>query len=166
MRIDLHYMAMASFNSVKQLMQQMQVDNLNIQDLFLIRDSFGGSMLEAALSGRNYEVAEWLMDANHPVNIITRELYNELHIIAPHLDESEAVILADRLLDRGVDLAQQDKRFHNTAMFDIVMNVIRHPNPANQRFLNKCIQQQKGLRELNIRDYSACKILQERGYIV
>ena len=162
------YFVIAAFRSLDDLKKQMKVDLINNDQLKNIRFEDNSSVFEAAIANRNYEIADYLLEIDTPLNILVHpELVNEFHIIAPTLWNTHAVSIANVLLDRGVALKQRDTKYGNTAMFSLALDITR-PRNRNDRtlaFLNRCMEKGEGLHEKNKRGLCATDILLRAGII-
>lgn len=152
------YYVITAFRGIEELKKQMSIDHLSADELvhMLVR---GSSLLELAIAYRQHDIANFLLDHDSPVNIITHERYNEFHIIAPHLRCDESVAIAGRLLERVVDLSCIDGKYHNTAMFSITLEALRCQTEKNMAFLNQCLDKKQGIFERNKRGFNAVSIL-------
>ncbi len=160
------YHFLAADKSVDDIIGQMSIDSLDFSDIGAITGQDGSSMLEIAIAHRNFSVAEYLLNHRVPVNIVTKEGYNEFHIIAPHLRDAKAVELAKRLLMKNVSLSQTDKKYKNTAMFSITLEIVQHQTDFNIEFLKLCIMRKEGLFEKNIRGFCASDFLLKYGFAI
>ena len=143
------YYAIAAFKSLDHLKNQMVIDRITECDIKKIRFDDGLSLLEVAIANRQYDICNYLLDIDSPVNIVTKSGNNELGIISPNLHDINAVSIANRLLEKGVDLSLIDKKYGNTVMFSITLHIITHANIDNILFLEKCLRKGSGIYEKN-----------------
>ncbi len=115
----------------------------------------GSSLLEQAIANRKYDTAEYLLRHRVPVNVITQDGRNEFHILANWIIEKRALKIGWKLLKKGVDLAQQDKKYKNTAMFDIYLTLLPWVSKSTKhmKFLKACLKKQQGIYETNRAGY-------------
>lgn len=132
------YFQIIMFEGVQEFKEQIKADHLKKKELINMTFSDdSSSLLEEAIAQRKVLIANYLLDAGAPVNVITKENYNEFHIIAPYLSNDSMVAVAERILKKGCDLSLQDKKYHNTAMFSIALSILTHQTHDNMLFLNK-----------------------------
>ena len=146
------YFVIVAFRSLDDLKKRMVSDCIDEEIIkkmrFDINDN-GSSLFEFAIANRNYEIAHWLMDINTPVNIITKDGFNEMHIIAADIRNIDAVTIANWLLEQGVSLTQKDKKYGNTAMLTLAIEVLKRKTSENLDFIKKCADKKQGLFEKN-----------------
>ncbi|MBR5345960.1 MAG: hypothetical protein IK127_09080 [Clostridia bacterium] len=143
------YYTIVAFNKLKDLLAQIEADNLNKQQLHQIRFENDSSMFELAIAYNNYEIANYLIDIDTPINVVTKEGWNEFHYLASHLKDSQAITIGNLLLERGVDLAQKDRKYGNTALLSLIIGVINKRSFDQLAFICRCVEKDQGLFEQN-----------------
>lgn len=78
------FFTVAGFVRSKEFKEKLKMEQKEIADVLGIRSKSGASLLETSLSARRFDIAQLLLDAGISVNVVTRENYNELHLIAAH----------------------------------------------------------------------------------
>lgn len=142
--------------SKEELEKEIMSNRLTSTELSALRDKYGMSLLEEAISYGNYEVCMYLIDMGVDINVVTREGYNEFHLISSKLgNDKKWLVPAHILLEKGVSLSQQDKKIKNTAMFDLFRNtaVKSLTDDEYMLFLKKCLAKSEGIYEKNVKGY-------------
>ncbi len=162
--IDINkYQAIALARNLEYLKKQMIADSTSPQDINEIRFPGNVSLLEAALSARRFDIANYLLDMNAPVNVVTDEHNNELSIVTPWINDSEALMIAERLVKRDVDLTLADKKFGNPVLLSIVIECVQHINERKLQFMKACLDKEPNIFDLkNKRGVTIRMILSQR----
>ena len=155
------YYVIAAMRTKNDLIHQMRVEGQDSKELGEMRFYDGLSLLEVALANRNYEISIYLIENNVPVNVKTKNNDNELSIIAPHLADNRAVAIAHMLLNMKVDLTICDRKYHNTVMYSIALQILTHQNESNMKFLEMCLKQGRGIYEKNKSGFSTYDLLKK-----
>lgn len=100
----------------------------------------GVSLLGRCLSSRKFEFAKELLAKNAKVNVVGKEGYNEFHLLAANIREAGALDVAWMLLDRGVSLTAQDKKYKNTALFTLYLEQLKMRTPESMDFIEACLK--------------------------
>lgn len=122
------------FNAKLRLMGQ------TFDDVVDYVDESGVSLLGVCLSARKIAFAKDLLAKNAKVNVISKEGYNEFHLLAANLREEGALDVAWMLLDRGVSLTAQDKKYKNTALFTLYLEQLKMRTPESMDFIEACLK--------------------------
>lgn len=147
----------SDFNAKLQLMGQCFDDVVNSAD------ENGVSLLEKCIVARKFDLAREFLTKNAEVNIITKEGYNEFHLIAANIRYDGALDIAKMLLDRDVSLMVRDKKYGNTAFFALCMEIFKIRSLESLEFLEVCFER---VDELDIRNKAGISIrmlIGERG---
>ena len=128
---------------------------LSFRELREMRWVDGSSLLEQAIGNRKYDTAEYLLRHGVPINVVTQDGNNEFHYLASWILEEHALEIGWKLLKKGVDLAQQDTKYGNTAMFILYMKLLpwAATSEMHMKFLKACLAKQQGIYETNKAGY-------------
>ena len=147
----------SDFDTKLQMMGQTFDDVLN-----LVNEN-GVSLLQKCLVSRKFDMAKEFLERNAAVNNITKDGYNEFHLIAGNMRYDGALDVAKMLLDRGVSLTVRDKKYGNTAFFALCMEVFKVRSPENLKFLESCFEQVDDLDTCNKSGFSIRMLIDQRG---
>ena len=103
-------------------------------------DEYGVSLLSHCFGARNFEFAKEFLAKGAKVNVVGKEGYNEFHILAPRMREEGAIDVAWILLERGVSLTAQDKKYKNTAVFSLYVDQLVVQTPESMDFIEACLK--------------------------
>ena len=128
-------------------------------------DESGVSLLERCLVARKFELAKLFLERNAAVNVITKEGQNEFHLIAANIRFDGALEVARLLLERGVSLTLQDKKYKNSALFTLCCEIFKVRTPEHMEFLATCIGkvQKADLDVANRRGITLRQFIRENG---
>lgn len=158
------YISILRYGTEKEFYEKMFLEDRKLVDIINQKATESSSLLMAAISGRKFELAKVLLENGIKVNQITQDGYNEFHILAAHLRHPSALVVAELLLEKGVDLAYQDKIFGNTAMFSLCLESLKAINPPEVRdFVCRCLSKNKGIDEKNKRGNNVRTLIETRG---
>lgn len=159
------YVHVAMFGSPADLIEKLGKERGALNKIIDQLDSDGMSLLEKAIAYHNFSIANFLLEHNAKVNVVSNEGYNELHYIASHFNIEGAVQIARCLLDKGVSLSAQDSIYHNTALLTLCIEGTRYRNrtPEVVSFLVDCIRKGEGLYEKNRIDLNAEQFVLNKG---
>lgn len=122
------------FNEKLRLMEQ------TLDDVVDYIDENGVSLLGRCLSSRKIDFAKELLAKNAKVNIVSKGGCNEFHFLAANLRADGAIDIAWTLLDRGVSLTAQDKKYENTALFTLYLEQLKMQTPESMDFMEACLK--------------------------
>ena len=139
------------FGSFDEFKKEIKERGLSFHELRDMRWSDGSSLLEQSIGNRQYDTAEYLLKHHWPVNVVTKEGCNEFHYLASWIHEERALEIGWKLLKRGVDLAQQDKKHKNTAMLSLYIRLLPWASTSDRHrtFLKACLDKKQGITEIN-----------------
>lgn len=106
-------------------MEKLNLENKSIDEVVNSTDKNGISLLEKSLISKKFDIANYLLDNNANVNIISNEGCNELHYLAANINCIGAVDLAYKLVEMDVDLNLKDKKFANSAIMSLCQEVLK-----------------------------------------
>ena len=126
------------FGTVEDLYAKLLSEKKELKEVIDLTDTSGASLLELSLSYGNFKVAMEIIKLNPKVNVITKDGNNEFHIISARMRQKGAYDIAYRLLDKGVSLSQQDKKYGNTALFSFCYDINEFTDGQKIDFLKEC----------------------------
>lgn len=157
------YGTIIKFGNLEMFLEKMKVEKQNISEIKNIVDKNCISLLEKSLSSRKFEIANFLLDNNTDINVISKEGYNELHYLAANINFDGAIKIAHRLIDRGVDLNLKEKKFSNSALWCLCQEVLKKRTEEGSSLIVKCLGKQPNIKSLNKLGYSVEGLIKERG---
>ena len=157
------YHTIVMFGGIDELKQKLRKDKKKLRNIIDMKNDNDETLLEIALSYRNFKLAKLLLSNRAKVNNISKEGYNEFHYLAANLHFEGALECAKLLLKKGVDLSLQDHKYENTAMFSLCLEALKHPSPAVCEFICACLAKKQGIDEKNIRGNTVRMMVEERG---
>jgi ankyrin repeat protein len=157
------YGTIIQFGSLDDVKQKLKTEEKSIADVIDIIDENGMSLLEKSLVARKFDIAKYLLDNNAKVNIISNSGCNEFHYIASNINCDGAIQIARILLRRGTSLILQDKRFGNSAIFTLCMEIFKSRTVEGLAFLEECILCASDIDACNKNGYNLRTLISERG---
>ncbi|MCG1021458.1 ankyrin repeat domain-containing protein [Sutcliffiella horikoshii] len=151
------------FGNFEDFLGKLKNGNKCIEDVINSVDINGISLLERSLISRKFDIANFLLDNNAKVNIISNEGCNELHYLAANINCTGAVDLANRLVETGVDLNLKDGKFSNSAIMTLCQEVLKERTKEGNELIIKCLGKRPNINDLNRYGYSLKRIIEERG---
>lgn len=164
--MDIHkadYWTIIKFGSLELLLEKLRTEEKNIKEVVNSIDKNGISLLGKSLMSRNFDIANFLLDNNAKVNIISNDECNEWHYLAANINYTGAVELANRLVDLGVDLNLKDKAFGNSAIWSLTQEVLKKRTREGNDLIVKCLEKRPNINDLNKSGYSLKYLIEERG---
>ena len=135
------YGTIAAFGTRSDFDAKLRMMGQTLDDVVDYIDEFGVSLLGRCLCSRKFDFAKELLEKNAKVNVVDKEGYNEFHLLAANLREEGALDVARMLLDRGVSLTAQDKKYKNTAIFTLYLEQLKMQTPESMDFMETCLNQ-------------------------
>lgn len=151
------------FGNLEEFLEKLNIENKCIEEVVNSVDKNGISLLEKSLISRKFDIANFLLDNNANVNIISNEGYNELHYLAANINCIGAVELAYKLVEMGVDINLKDKKFANSAIMSLCQEVLKERTKEGNDLIVKCLEKHPDFNDLNKFGYSLKRIIEERG---
>lgn len=134
------YGTIAQFGTREEFDAKLRLMGQTLGDVVDYVDECGVSLLGRCIISRKFDFAKELLAKKAKVNVVTKEGNNELHLIAGYIRYDGALDVAWKLLDRGVSLTVQDRKYKNTALFSLCLSTFASKDPEYQRFLKTCIK--------------------------
>ena len=103
------YGTIIKFGNLELFKEKMKLEKHNIGEVLNIVDKNGISLLEKSLISRKFEIANYLLDNNVDINVISNEGCNELHYLSSNINFDGAIQIANRLIDMNVNLDLKEK---------------------------------------------------------
>lgn len=151
------------FGDLELFKKKMKLENQSIGEVLNIVDKNGISLLEKSLSSRKFEIANYLLDNNADINVISNSGCNELHYLSANINCDGAIQVANRLIDRNVDLNLQEKKLNNSALWCLCQDVLKKRTEEGNLLIVKCLKKKPDIKLLNIVGYSVEHLIKERG---
>lgn len=142
---------------------KLQMEGKTLQNVIDNTDQNGVSLLEKSLSSRKFDIAKLLLDNGAKVNVVSKEGYNEFHYIAANIRHEGALEIAKILLNRGVFLMAQDKKYGNTALFTLCYEIFKVRSAETLEFLETCFERVQDYDTCNKAGYSVRMMINDRG---
>lgn len=98
------YGIIIKFGNLEMFLEKMKMEKQNISEIINVVDNNGMSLLQKTLIARKFEIANFLLDNNADINVVSQEGCNELHYLAANINFDGAVGVAHRLIDMDVNL--------------------------------------------------------------
>ncbi|VYU69457.1 ankyrin repeat domain-containing protein [Clostridium paraputrificum] len=157
------YGTVIKFGNLELFKEKMKLENHNIGEVLNIVDKNGVSLLEKSLISRKFEIANYLLDNNADINVISNEGCNELHYLSANLNSHRAIQVANRLIDMHVDLDLQEKKFNNSSLWCLCQEVLKKRTEGGISLIIKCLKNKPDIKSLNSEGYSVENLINERG---
>lgn len=157
------YGTIVKFENLEMFLEKLKIEKQNISEVINIVDENYISLFEKSLFSRNFEIANFLLDNNANINVISKDGYNELHYLAANINFNGAVKIANTLIDMGVDLNLKEKKFNNSALWSICQEVLKKRTEEGSSLIVKCLSRQPDIKSLNKFGYSVEMLIKERG---
>ena len=157
------YGTVIQFGTMDDFNTKLQMEGKTLAEVIDITDKNGISLLEKSLSSRKFDIAKVLLANNAKVNIISNDGCNEFHYIAGNINQEGALEVAKILLDRGTSLMVQDKKYGNSALFTLCMEIFKVRSDEGLEFLETCFENVQEYDTCNKAGYSIRKLINERG---
>lgn len=103
------YGTIIKFGNIELFKEKMKLENQNVDEVLNIVDKNGISLLQKSLISRKFEIANYLLDNNANINVISNEGCNEFHYLSSNINFDGAIQIADRLIDMSLDLDLKEK---------------------------------------------------------
>ena len=119
------------FCSPSDIQSELEKEGITSANIRMVRDLSGGSILHLAIVAERIELIDYFLSLNIPINVVDKSGYNELHLLAEcpiysnSNEESKETFLsllriAHTLLERGIDLKQQENKYKNTPLYSLL----------------------------------------------
>lgn len=157
------YGIVIQIGTIHDFFAKLQMEGKTLQDVIDYTDKNGVSLLEKSLSSRKFDMAKLLLDNDAKVNVVSKEGCNEFHYIAANIRYESALDIAKILLERGVSLAAQDKKYGNSALFTLCYEIFKVRTAETLEFLEMCFERFQEYDTCNKAGYSIRRLINERG---
>lgn len=157
------YGTVIKFGNLVLFKEKMKLEKHNIGEVLNIVDKNGISLLEKSLISRKFEIANYLLDNNVDINVISNEGCNELHYLSSNINFDGAIQIANRLIDMNVNLDLKDKKLNNSSLWYLCQEVFKKRTEEGISLIIKCLKNKPDVKSLNSLGYSVEKLINERG---
>ena len=144
-----NYEAICLLGNLDDFKKKLEMNGDTIDQIKNQIDEYGTSLLECALSTGRFDIAGYLLDNHVELDVIHDE-GNEFHDIAYRLEYPGGVEMAYKLLDLGVSLNIQDKKYKNTGFFTLCHSIFTKKREPEIEFLAECLR--RGNVDLDIKN--------------
>lgn len=151
------------FGSLNEFLEKLSIERKGIEEVVNSVDKNGISLLQKSLISRKFEIANFLLDKNANVNVISDDGCNELHYLAANINHPGAIELVFRLLDMGVDLNLKEIKYANSAIWSLCLEVLKKRTKVGDDFIVSCLEKRPNLNDSNKFGYSLKHLIEERG---
>jgi ankyrin repeat protein len=157
------YVTVVKFGSIEELNLKLYNDGKMLDEVIGFTDERGMSLLEHCLSSRKFDIAEYLLNNNARVNVVSKEGCNEFHYIASNINCEGALKIAKILLERGTSLRQKDIKYGNSAIYTLCLEILKVCSNEGLEFMKECLKNTKEFDDCNKRGFSIRTLINERG---
>ena len=157
------YGTVIKFGNLELFKEKMKLENQNFGEVIIIVDKNGISLLQKSLISRKFEIANYLLDNNADINVISNEGFNELDYLSANINSDGAIQLANRLIDMNVDLDLKEKNLNNSSLWCLCQEVLKKRTEEGILLIIKCLKKKPDVRTLNSAGYSVESLINERG---
>lgn len=157
------YGTIIKFGNIELFKEKMKLENQNVDEVLNIVDKNGISLLQKSLISRKFEIANYLLDNNANINVISNEGCNELHYLSSNINFDGAIQIADRLIDMNVDLDLKEKKLNNSSLWCLCQEVLKKRTEDGISLIIKCLNKKPDVKSLNSAGYSVENLIKERG---
>ncbi len=157
------YGTVIKIGSIELFKEKMKLNKQKIGDALNILDENGVSLLQKSLASRRFEIANYLLDNNADINIISSSGCNELHYLASNINVGDAIPIANRLLDMNVDLDLKDKKLNNSPLWYLCQEIFKQRTEEGILLIIKCLKKKPDVKSLNCAGFSVEQLINERG---
>ena len=152
-----------SLGSLEDFCAKLEQEGKKAGEVFDFTDAKGMSLLEVSLAAGKFDIANYLLSNNCKVNHVSSEGCNEFHYIASRIRYEGALEVAEILLERGVSLAQKDKKYGNSAFFTLCQEIFKVRTEETMKFLENCLKRIEDFDACNKAGYSIRMLINQRG---
>lgn len=157
------YGTIIQFGSMQDLKYKLQLDGKTLDEVIDTVDANGISLLEKCLTARKFDIAKELLDHNAKVNVITEDGCNEFHCIASNIRCEGALDIAKKLLERETSLEVKDKKYGNSALFTLCLELMNDCSDEEMKFLEDCMGKTHEYDDCNKAGFNLRRLIKERG---
>lgn len=157
------YWTAIMFGSLESFKEKLENVKKQIDVVVNLVNERGISLFQQYLINRKFDIANFLLDEGATVNHISNEGCNELHYIAAHIDDTRAIQLVHRLIDKSVDLDLIDNRYGNSATFTLCYEVFKVRTKEANDLILTCLKKHPNLETKNKYGYSLKQLIEEDG---
>ncbi len=158
-----YYITVVSFGTLDDMLNKLTMDKISIEDIINTKDKNGLSLLEVSLSCGKFDIANYLIDKGALINNVEKKDFNELHLMAPFINEKGGVKLAEKLIKYGVDLNEQDKVYLNTAALALCLKILTKRDEEGIKFINEILLKKSDVNIKNKSGLSIKDVIEQRG---
>jgi ankyrin repeat protein len=159
------YGTIIRFGTLDDFIKKLNMESQNIRDIVNNTDCNGVSLLQKALISRKFVIAKFLLNEGARVNIISNDGFNELHYIAANINIEGAIEIARLLINHGADLDHTDKKYGNTALLTLCLELLKRQTEEGLSFIEDMILKHPNMDITNKSGISTRALLKDRSSI-
>ncbi len=157
------YGTVIEFGTMDDFTNKLNIESQNLSDVINNIDARGISLLEKALGSRKFDIAKYLLLEGAKVNVISNGGFNELHFLAANINIEGGIEIAKLLIHHGVDLDHTDKKYKNTALFTVCLELLKRQTDEGMKLIEDLISEHYNIDIVNKSGISVRTLLKERG---
>lgn len=151
------------FGTKELFMEKLKMENCSLSDVKNLRDDKNVSLLEMSLIFRKFDISQMLLEEEPDLNVVSDDSCNELHYLAANLSNKDALPIAKQLVELGVDLNLQDKKYRNTAFWYLCQKAIMEDNDDMNSLIISCMRKSPNVDLKNVVGNTVRNMITERG---
>lgn len=157
------YATIIKFGTLDDFQKKIEMESQSLGGIIDTTDANEISLLQKALISRKFDIAKYLLNESAKVNIISKDGFNELHYLAANINFDDAIQVARLLINHGVDLNHVDKKYGNSALLSICLEILKRQTKEGMEFIEEIIEQNADVDIVNKSGISVRSLLDERG---
>lgn len=157
------YFTIVQFYDLSILLKKMNIENQTVEEIKNLCDKNNISLLQYSLANRKFDISKYLLEHEAKVNNISKEGCNELHYLAANINSEKAIEIANKLIDKNVDLNLKDKKYKNSPLWYLCQEIFKKPSSEGIQLIIKCLEKKPDILSHNIAGYSIMKLIEKEG---
>lgn len=157
------YGTVIKFGNLELFKEKIKLEKQTLSEILNTVDKNGISLLQKALISRKFEIANYLLDNNADVNVISNEGCNELHYLSSNINFDGAIQVAYRLINMNVDLNLKENKLNNSPLWCLCQEILKKRTEEGILLIIKCLKKNPDVKSLNCAGYSVEDLINERG---
>lgn len=150
------------FGTLSDFIRKMEIEEKQTEDLFEVTSPNDGmTILHYSLAYRRFDISDFLISKDFPINCISFERCNELHYLASNIRHIGAIQIGEKLLKKNASLDVIDLRYHNSPLWYLCMEYRKSHSEELFSFIKKCLLQTQSLDQPNLSGYTVRQVMVE-----
>lgn len=158
-----NFFTVIQFGTKKLFIKKLDMERCSLSDIVNIKDANGVSLLEISLANRKFDIARILIENDAKINVVSNDRCNELHYLSPNIDSDESITIAKQLIEAGVFLNLQDKKYKNTPFWYLCEKAIQKNSQEMNEIIKVCMKKAPDINVPNVAGNTIKSMLLERG---